>query len=149
MTIKTIREILGLTQTEFAAKIGTSQVAVSRWEKGVVRPGFDSLRRIADTIGCSIDDIDLPGKKLRARDIFTREAYEGLTAAERRGVLKVEQAKEYSGWRRYPTTCSKLVERIPDEWWDTYSAQHIGEVMALLKIAHDDGIAHGRAHEDA
>ena len=37
-------------------------------------------------------------KKLTAKEVFTREAYEGLTAEERRSALKVEQAKEYSGW---------------------------------------------------
>lgn len=83
------------------------------------------------------------------RDIMTREAYEGLTAEERRHMLKVEQAKEDSGWRRYPGACSKLVDRIPAEWWDKYSAAHIGEVMALLKLAHDDGIVWGRTREDA
>ena len=62
-----------------------------------------------------------------------------MSAEERRYTLKVEQAKEYSGWRAYGTTVSKLLERIPDEWWDVYSAQHIGEVMAMLKRAYDDG----------
>lgn len=86
---------------------------------------------------------------LKMRDILTREAYEGLTAEERRHLLKVEQAKECSGWREYPTTCSKLVDRVPAEWWAKYSAQHIGEIMSLLKAAHDDGITYGRAHHDA
>lgn len=87
--------------------------------------------------------------QLKMRDTLTKEAYEALTAEERRHILKVEQAKECSGWRRYPTTCSKLVDRIPSEWWSTYSAQHIGEIMALLKSAHDDGITYGRTHADA
>lgn len=87
-------------------------------------------------------------KKLKMRDTLTREAYEGLTAAERRHLLKVEQAKEYSGWRRYGTTCERLVSRVPSEWWDKYSAEHIGEVMALLKVAYDDGIAYGRGHTE-
>lgn len=78
-------------------------------------------------------------KKLRMRDVITDEGYAALTAEERRTILKVEQAKECSGWRRYPTTCFRLAERIPAEWWDKYSAEHIGEVMALLKTAYDDG----------
>lgn len=78
-------------------------------------------------------------KKLRMREVLTREAYKGSTAEERRRVLKVEQAKECSGWRRYPTTCDKLIDRIPSEWWEKYSAEHIGEVMALLEVAYDDG----------
>ena len=76
---------------------------------------------------------------LKMRDIMTAEAYEGLTPAERRKLLKMEQAKEYSGLRRYPSTCSAVFERIPSEWWDKYSVQHIGEVAALIKTAYDDG----------
>ena len=52
-----------------------------------------------------------------------------LSPEERAAILKYEKAKDYSGWRQYPTTCSRLVERIPAEWWDKYSARHIGEVM--------------------
>lgn len=77
--------------------------------------------------------------KLRMKDVFTREAYRCLTAQERRLQLKVEQASECSGWRNYPTTCHKLRERIPEDWWTKYPAEHIGEVMALLKVAYDDG----------
>ena len=78
-------------------------------------------------------------KKLKMSEVLTREAYECLTAEERRLHLKVEQAKEYSGWRRFPATCSALAERIPEDWWSKYSAEHIGEVMRLLKAAYDDG----------
>lgn len=70
-------------------------------------------------------------KKLTAKEVFTREAYEGLTAEERRSALKVEQAKEYSGWRAYPDTCAELVDFIPDDWWSKYPAQHISERLCL------------------
>lgn len=36
------------------------------------------------------------------KETLTREAWEALTAGERRSVLKVEQAKEYSGLRAIP-----------------------------------------------
>lgn len=55
-------------------------------------------------------------KKLRMKDVITREGYECLTAEERRAMLKVEQAKEISGLRRYPSTCSAVLDRIPAEW---------------------------------
>lgn len=83
-------------------------------------------------------------KKLTAKEVFTREAYEGLTAEERRSALKVEQAKECSGWRAYPDTCAELVDFIPDDWWSKYPAQHIGKVMSLLKSAIDLGVDKGR-----
>ena len=78
---------------------------------------------------------------LKMSQVLTPEAYRTLTAAERRSVLKVEQAKEYSGLRRYPTTCARVIERIPSDWWDKYTAEHIGNVMVLLKQAYDDGKA--------
>ena len=89
-------------------------------------------------------------KKLKMSDIFTSEAYGdgGLTAAERRRELKIQQALECSGWRRYPTTASRLLERIPDHWWDKYSAEHIGETMALLHAAFSDGRSYGENHDD-
>lgn len=77
-------------------------------------------------------------KKLKMKDVFTREAYEGLTAEERRHQLKIEQAKECSGLRSYPDTCAAVLDRIPTEWWDKYSAEHIGDVMRLLKESYDD-----------
>lgn len=83
-------------------------------------------------------------KKLKMRDTLTREAYKCLTASERRAILKVEQASECSGWRKYPSTCQALQKRIPGEWWKKYPAEHIGEVMALLKVAYDDGMQEGK-----
>lgn len=77
--------------------------------------------------------------KLTMKDIFTREAYESLTAEERRFYLKVEQAKEYSGLRKFPDTCAAVFARIPEEWWSKYSAQHIGETARLLYEAYSDG----------
>ena len=78
-------------------------------------------------------------KKLKMRETLNPSAWEDTTAEERRLMLKVEQAKEISGLRRYPGTCSAVLDRIPAEWWSTYSAEHIGEVMRLLKATYDDG----------
>ena len=144
MTIKQYREELGMTQAQLAAALGVAQNHVSRWECGTVSPSADTLRKMAEIFSCRMDNITPAVKKLKAKDIFTREAYEGLTADQRRRELKVQQACEYSGWRGYPTTMHLLVERIPAEWWDMYSAQQIGETMALLKAAYDDGVAFGR-----
>ena len=120
MTIKQYREELGMTQAQLAAALGVAQNHISRWEHGTVNPSTDTLRKMAEIFSCRMDDITPAVKKLKAKDIFTREAYEGLTADQRRRELKVQQACEYSGWRGYPTTMHLLVERIPAEWWDRY-----------------------------
>ena len=54
-------------------------------------------------------------KKLKMKDVITREGYECLNAEERRAQLKVEQAKEQSGLRRYPGTCSAVQMYIKTE----------------------------------
>lgn len=78
-------------------------------------------------------------KRMKMRDVLNPIAWKELNATERRALLKAEQAKECSGLRRYPSTCSAVLDRIPAEWWSKYSAEHIGEVMRLLKTAYDDG----------
>ena len=147
MTIKQYRESKGMTQAELAAVLGVPQSNYSRWERGAINPSVDTLRKLAEVFGCRMEDIAPAVRKLTAKDIFTPEAYEALTPEERQRQLKIEQACEYSGWRRYPTTMSKLLERIPADWWDTRKAQDIGEVMALLKQAYDDGVSYGREHQ--
>lgn len=77
---------------------------------------------------------------MKMSDIFTEEAYKCLTPEERRAELKRQQVAEYSGLRKYPTTCARTLERIPHEMWEAYSARQLGEIAKLLKIAYDDGV---------
>ena len=47
--ITSLREALGLTQLELATRLGVNKLTVSRWERGVLRPGrvsLESLRRL-------------------------------------------------------------------------------------------------------
>ncbi|MCP9276326.1 helix-turn-helix domain-containing protein [Mycolicibacterium sp. CAU 1645] len=41
----------GLTQTQLAAAMGTSQSAVATWENGARTPGIDALERLAAACG--------------------------------------------------------------------------------------------------
>ncbi len=45
--IRMTRRRAGLTQEEFAGKIGTSQKVISRWEKGIVKPRDRMIEKIA------------------------------------------------------------------------------------------------------
>ena len=45
--IKDIRIQNGLTQTEFAKKIETTQTSVGLWEKGLCQPSLRALRAIS------------------------------------------------------------------------------------------------------
>ncbi len=47
--IAALREALGLSQQEFAERIGVNKLTVSRWERGALRPGaasLDALRKL-------------------------------------------------------------------------------------------------------
>lgn len=71
-----------------------------------------------------------------------------LTRKDRAAIRKWETAKKVSGWSRYPTTCDRIFDRIPPEWVDRYTAQQLGEIAALLKVAYDDGVQFGRQHPE-
>ena len=47
----------GMTQEQMAAALGCSQKDVSRWERGVHSPRVDVLIKMADVLGCRIDDL--------------------------------------------------------------------------------------------
>lgn len=46
---------LGLSQTEVAARMGTSQSAVARFESGEADVRLSTLERYASAIGCTLD----------------------------------------------------------------------------------------------
>ncbi len=65
-----LRQQHGLSQEEFAEKIGVSRQAVSKWERGEAYPDTENLIVIAETYNVSVDElIDL--KKDRGTDTDT------------------------------------------------------------------------------
>lgn len=63
--IAQIRQERGLTQTEFAKKLGTSQSAVNRMEHGKQNMSLETLGRISDTLNKQL--ISLAGKAVNLR----------------------------------------------------------------------------------
>ncbi len=57
MEIRICREAAGLTATELARKVGVTPAAVSRWESGLDVPSAARLPKLAETMGCSIDQL--------------------------------------------------------------------------------------------
>ena len=47
----------GMTQGQLAEKVGCLAKDISRWENGARRPGGASLIKLANALGCSIDEI--------------------------------------------------------------------------------------------
>ena len=55
--IKELREEFGLTQKELAAKIGNVQRNISNWENGSSEPDCETLVRLADDFGVTMDEL--------------------------------------------------------------------------------------------
>lgn len=55
--IRTLREALGLTQAEFAKRVGVSKQALSKWETGQFLPQLDKLFRIAEITGANLHSL--------------------------------------------------------------------------------------------
>jgi DNA-binding transcriptional regulator YiaG len=66
--ISSLREAMGLTQSEFGRKIGVSKMTVSRWECGRIRPSASATTAIlklqAET---RREGVRIDGEKLRSR----------------------------------------------------------------------------------
>ena len=56
-TIRIKREELGMTQKELADKLFVSRQTVSRWESGSRCPDLIISRKIASTLGLSMDEL--------------------------------------------------------------------------------------------
>lgn len=68
-TIRELREQRGWTQRELAAKLDVTVTTVSGWERRAYEPRASQLRRLAQVLGVSMDDIDFEadeGKELAA-----------------------------------------------------------------------------------
>ena len=49
------RERLGLTQAELADKVNVSQKSISKYERGDRQPNFETITKLANVFGVSID----------------------------------------------------------------------------------------------
>jgi ribosome-binding protein aMBF1 (putative translation factor) len=52
--IRAERERMGLTQTELAERMGTTQPTIARLEAGGVTPSLNTLQRTADALGLEL-----------------------------------------------------------------------------------------------
>lgn len=55
--LRAARKAAGLTQAQLAEAIGCKQKDVSRWEAGLIEPGVLTVKKIAQVLHCSMDDL--------------------------------------------------------------------------------------------
>lgn len=56
-SIRRAREAAGMTQADLSSRIGVTQAAVSEWERGNSNPTADNLRRLAQVLNTTVDDL--------------------------------------------------------------------------------------------
>lgn len=57
MNLKNVRKNKNLTQKELAAKLNLDQSTISKYEKNIILPNIVILKKIAQILDCSIDDL--------------------------------------------------------------------------------------------
>ncbi len=55
--IKKLRVARGLTQAQLAERVGTARSTVAKWETGASMPRIAVLCRLAEVLGCSVDEL--------------------------------------------------------------------------------------------
>ena len=57
MKLKEIREKKNMTQEDLANAVGVTQGAISQWENGFSKPGFDNIKKLAAALECTLDEL--------------------------------------------------------------------------------------------
>ena len=52
-----LRELAGISRQELATATRRSWFTVYGWERGTAAPSIEALARIADALGCRVDDL--------------------------------------------------------------------------------------------
>lgn len=117
--IKLLRKTRGFTQVDLAKKLGTTQKAISDYEKGSAKPSRERLPKLAAIFGVSVDellgtepqkaDIDNEPTTERvhgnSRQSKLQSMFKQLNADDQRAVLKhiaglIAHAKDNNGGSR-------------------------------------------------
>ena len=55
--IKEMRDRMGMSQRDLAARLGLSPGAVALWELGRTNPTMENLLALADVLDCTLDEL--------------------------------------------------------------------------------------------
>ena len=76
MMISSLRKDKGMTQLEFAEKMGVTDKAVSKWERDLSCPDINSIPKLAEILEISVDDL-MQGKT-ETKEQDTKEKKENI-----------------------------------------------------------------------
>ena len=57
MNLENIRKEKQFTQLKLAKSLKVDHYTVSKWEKGVASPNIQTLKKIAQVLNCTVDDL--------------------------------------------------------------------------------------------
>lgn len=57
IAIKEKRKKINMSQKELADKVGVDRTSIAKWESGAAIPAALKLPKIAEVLGCSIDEL--------------------------------------------------------------------------------------------
>ncbi len=61
--IQSYRKKAGMNQKQLACEMSVTQQAVAKWETGTSLPRADLLPKLADVLGCTVDELLRPTDK--------------------------------------------------------------------------------------
>ena len=108
--IKKYRTDLGMTQQDFASRLGVTGASVSAYENGTRTPSFDVLIRIANILGVTTDDL-LDRRKAGSVTVDIT----GLTLAQRKIIQDIVEAFLQANRGGYPPDDSGHTGAAPSE----------------------------------
>lgn len=119
-SIKSARKAAGLTQKELAQRLGLSFQSIAQWENDLRKPKIETLKKIADALGCTISDFDeeLPPLMSVGDNIRYWRKYKGLTEQEfgEKAGISPDVVKKYENGSLTPkrTDVKKMAQALDD-----------------------------------
>ena len=81
MMIAELRKQHGMTQLELAEKMGVTDKAVSKWERDLSCPDINSIPKLAEILGVSVEELMQVKKEAEKPVSKVSEALEGIPKA--------------------------------------------------------------------
>lgn len=105
-TIRKLRKAKGLTQTELAEKLGTTQFVITNYERGRNNPTAARMPEIAKALGVTVEELygakgdvgQVEGKGSgKRREVQLQKIFSELPPAKQRAVLEHAKALQKKG----------------------------------------------------
>ena len=102
-----LRKSSGLTQEEFAKKIGVSRSAIGNYEKGVRRPDFETTEAIADYFNVSLGY--LMGRDESDKELYDRYREQLVAREKEKKIIELYRKLNTEGQQKAQAYLEDLV----------------------------------------